>query len=176
MLTIKLSAIAHFLGVCATLLPYLDGSLPKAILKLPHLKQISFWANYLSGNIPPEWADTKLEIMSLGMNRLSGKIPRSLGKITTLKSLNIENNMFSGTVPPELGDLVNLESLALSANYLSGELPSALANLTGLKTLRLNSNNFTGRIPGFIQSWKQLDALDPSWWFHHHWKNHLRSR
>uniref|UniRef100_A0A6N2K9N0 non-specific serine/threonine protein kinase n=1 Tax=Salix viminalis TaxID=40686 RepID=A0A6N2K9N0_SALVM len=119
-----------------------------------------FWANYLSGNIPLEWADTKLEILSIGVNRLSGKIPSYLGKITTLKALNIENNMFSGTVPPELGDLVKLERLSLSANYLSGELPLALANLTGLKTLRLNSNNFTGRIPEFIQSWKQLDALE----------------
>uniref|UniRef100_A0A6N2KA77 non-specific serine/threonine protein kinase n=1 Tax=Salix viminalis TaxID=40686 RepID=A0A6N2KA77_SALVM len=131
----QLSATAHFLG----------GSL---------------WANYLSGNIPPEWADTKLEILFLDVNRLTGKIPSYLGQITTLRYLSIENNMFYGTVPPELGDLVNLESLTLSANNLSGELPLALANLIRLKQLRLSSNNFTGRIPEFIQSWKQLDALE----------------
>ncbi|KAF9660929.1 hypothetical protein SADUNF_Sadunf19G0014800 [Salix dunnii] len=128
-------------GVCHVVAIYLkrqdlDGSLPKAIQKLPHLKQLDLWANYLSGNIPPEWADTKLEILS------------------------IENNMFSGTVPPELGDLVNLENLTLSANNLSGELPLALANLIRLKELRLSRNNFTGRIPEFIQSWKHLDALE----------------
>uniref|UniRef100_A0A6N2L9X5 Disease resistance R13L4/SHOC-2-like LRR domain-containing protein n=1 Tax=Salix viminalis TaxID=40686 RepID=A0A6N2L9X5_SALVM len=144
----------------------LDGSLPKAIQKLPHLKELSLWANYLSGNIPSEWADTKLELLSLGVNRLNGTIPSYLGNITTLRSLNIENNMFSGTVPPELGDLVNLENLSvhstfyLSANNLSGELPLALANLIRLKELRLSRNNFTGRIPEFIQSWKQLDALE----------------
>uniref|UniRef100_A0A6N2L7F8 non-specific serine/threonine protein kinase n=1 Tax=Salix viminalis TaxID=40686 RepID=A0A6N2L7F8_SALVM len=138
----------------------LNGSLPKAIQKLPHLKELSLWANYLSGNIPSEWADTKLEILSLGVNRLSGKIPIYLGRITTLRFLNIENNMFSGTVPPELGDLVNLENLTLSANNLSGELPLSLGNLIRLKELRLSRNNFTGRIPEFILSWKQLDALE----------------
>uniref|UniRef100_A0A6N2KNV1 non-specific serine/threonine protein kinase n=2 Tax=Salix viminalis TaxID=40686 RepID=A0A6N2KNV1_SALVM len=152
-------------GVCHVVGIYLmkqdlDGILPKAIQKLPHLKVLYLWANYLSGNIPPEWADTKLELLYLSMNRLTGKIPSYLGKITTLRSLSIANNMFSGTVPPELGDLVNLENLFLSANNLSGELPLALANLTRLKTIWLSRNNFTGRIPEFIQSWKQLNALE----------------
>ncbi|KAJ6422818.1 hypothetical protein OIU84_027736 [Salix udensis] len=144
-------------GVCHVVAIYLngqdlDGSLPKAIQKLPHLKQLSLWANYLSGNIPPEWANTKLEILFLDVNRLTGKIPSYLGQITTLRYLSIENNMFSGTVPPELGDLVNLESL--------GELPLALANLIRLKQLRL-SKAITSleEYPEFIRSWKQLDAL-----------------
>ncbi|KAJ6296973.1 hypothetical protein OIU78_022655 [Salix suchowensis] len=152
-------------GVCHVVGIYLkrqdlNGSLPKAIQKLQYLKELDLWANYLSGPIPPEWADTKLELLSLGVNRLNGTIPSYLGIITTLRSLNIENNMFSGTVPPELGDLVNLENLTLSANNLSGELPLALANLIRLKELRLSSNNFTGRIPEFIKSWRQLDALE----------------
>ncbi|KAG6738283.1 hypothetical protein POTOM_057892 [Populus tomentosa] len=138
----------------------LDGTLPKAIEKLPHLKHLGLWANYLSGNIPPEWANTKLETLSVGVNRLTGKIPSYLGRITTLSYLNIQDNMFSGTVPPELGGLVNLENLTLSGNYLTGELPPALTNLTGLKELRLSGNNFTGRIPDFIRSWKQLDTLE----------------
>nr|TKS10191.1 hypothetical protein D5086_0000085500 [Populus alba] len=152
-------------GVCRVIAIYLkrqdlDGTLPKAIEKLPHLKHLDLWANYLSGNIPPEWANTKLEFLCVGVNRLTGKIPSYLGRITTLSYLSIQNNMFSGTVPPELGGLVNLENLTLSANYLTGELPPALTNLTGLKELRLSSNNFTGRIPDFIQSWKQLDRLE----------------
>ncbi|KAI5554392.1 hypothetical protein BDE02_19G009500 [Populus trichocarpa] len=152
-------------GTCHVVAIYLkrqdlDGTLPKAIEKLPHLKHLDLWANYLSGNIPSEWANTKLELLSIGVNNLTGKIPSYLGNITTLRSLNIQNNMFSGTVPPELGGLVNLENLTLSANNLTGELPQALTKLTGLKELRLSSNNFTGRIPDFIQSWKQLDTLE----------------
>uniref|UniRef100_A0A6N2K979 non-specific serine/threonine protein kinase n=1 Tax=Salix viminalis TaxID=40686 RepID=A0A6N2K979_SALVM len=73
------------------------------------------WANYLSGNIPPVWVHTKLEFLCIGVNRLTGKIPNYLGKITTLRSL------------------------ALSANNLSGELPLALANLTRLKALQIKT-------------------------------------
>lgn len=152
-------------GVCHIVAIFLKGqdlagSLPKSIVKLPYLKNLDLWANYLSGTIPQEWASTKLEILSVAVNHLTGPIPSYLGRITTLRYLNIQNNMFSGTVPPELGNLTNLENITLSANNLTGELPLALANLTKLKELRLSSNNFIGRIPDFIQSWKQLDKLE----------------
>nr|TKR86092.1 putative receptor-like protein kinase RLPK1 [Populus alba] len=161
----KVVCNCSFGGVCHIVSIFLKGqdlagSLPKSIVKLPYLTNLDLWANYLSGNIPPEWANTKLEILSIAVNRLTGPIPCYLGKIITLRDLNIQNNMFSGIVPPELGNLVNLENINLCANNLTGELPLALSNLTKLKELRLSSNNFIGRIPDFIQSWKQLDILE----------------
>nr|TKR86090.1 hypothetical protein D5086_0000241270 [Populus alba] len=166
----------------------LDGTLPKAIEKLPHLKHLVLWANYLSGNIPPEWANTKLETLSVGVNRLTGKIPSYLGRITTLSYLNIQDNMLSGTVPPELGGLVNLENLYLKmqdldgtlpkaieklphlkhlglwANYLSGNIPSEWAN-TKLETLSVGVNNLTGKIPGYLGRITTLSYLsNPESW------------
>ncbi|XP_030967701.1 probable leucine-rich repeat receptor-like serine/threonine-protein kinase At3g14840 [Quercus lobata] len=138
----------------------LDGVLPRALVKLPYLKSLHLTLNYLSGNIPHEWASTQLEFLSLSMNNLSGPLPSFLGNITTLTYLGIENNLFSGMVPLELGKLVNLENLILSANNFSGELPVALTNLTKLTELRISSNNFTGRIPDFFRSWKQLQKLE----------------
>ncbi|KAK7858399.1 putative leucine-rich repeat receptor-like serine/threonine-protein kinase [Quercus suber] len=138
----------------------LDGMLPPSLVKLPSLKKIDLTRNYLSGTIPPEWASTKLEYLSVNVNNLSGPIPSYLGNISTLTYMNIENNLFSGNLPPQLGDLVNLENLILSANNLTGEIPVALTNLTKLRELRINSNNFIGRIPDFFQSWKQLQELE----------------
>ncbi|XP_050290691.1 probable leucine-rich repeat receptor-like serine/threonine-protein kinase At3g14840 isoform X2 [Quercus robur] len=137
----------------------LGGVLPRSLVKLPYLKSLDLTRNFLSGNIPHEWASTKLEFLSLSVNNLSGPIPSFLGSITTLKFLSIENNLFSGMVPDELGKLVNLENLTLSANNLSGELPVALTKLTKLTELTISSNNFTGRMPDFFQSWKQLEKL-----------------
>ncbi|GMY37735.1 probable LRR receptor-like serine/threonine-protein kinase At1g07650 [Fagus crenata] len=114
----------------------LAGVLPPALAKLPYLKTIDLTRNYLSGNIPREWASTKLEYLS------------------------IESNLFSGMVPIELGKLVNLENLILSSNNLTGVFPVALTNLTKLTELRISSNNFTGRMPDFFQSWKQLRKLE----------------
>ncbi|EOY27894.1 Leucine-rich repeat transmembrane protein kinase, putative [Theobroma cacao] len=138
----------------------LDGVLPRSLVKLPHIKTILLYLNYLKGTIPHEWAALKLEILVISMNRLSGPIPGYLGQITTLKYLSLENNLFSGTIPPELGKLVNLENLILNANFLTGEFPLALAKLSNLKELRISSNNFTGKIPNIFQSWKQLEKLE----------------
>ncbi|KAM5585977.1 hypothetical protein ABKV19_005074 [Rosa sericea] len=138
----------------------LAGELPKSVAKLPYLTAIDFTRNYLSGNIPSQWASTKLEYLSINVNKLSGPIPAFLGNITTLKYMNIENNQFSGTVPAELGNLVSLQNLILNANSLTGELPVVLTNLTNLQELRISSNNFTGKIPDFFRSWNQLKRLE----------------
>ncbi|VFQ97087.1 unnamed protein product [Cuscuta campestris] len=137
----------------------LQGVLPPSLAKLPFLKTIDLTRNYLSGTIPPEWASTKLEYLSVVVNRLSGPIPKFLGNMTALAYLNLENNMFNGTVPPELGKLANLQNLILGANNLTGELPKELNALTNLTELRLSSNMFTGKLPNF-QSWKSLQQLE----------------
>ncbi|KAE8732704.1 ATP binding protein, putative isoform 1 [Hibiscus syriacus] len=128
----------------------LDGVFPRSLVKLPFIRTLELYLNYLKGSIPHEWAALKLETVSVAMNRLSGSIPGSLGNITTLKYLSLENNMFSGTIPPD----------TLNANYLTGKFPSSLANLSNLKELRISSNNFVGKIPKIFQSWKQLEKLE----------------
>ncbi|GMI72907.1 leucine-rich repeat receptor-like kinase with extracellular malectin-like domain 1 [Hibiscus trionum] len=138
----------------------LPGVLPPPLAKLPHIKVIDLTRNYLNGTIPPEWTSTKLETLSVTVNRLSGPIPDYLGNITTLQSLSLESNMFSGHIPPSLRKLVNLEKLVLNANNLTGELPQALTKLTKLTEFRIGSNNFSGRIPYIFQNWKQLQKLE----------------
>ncbi|KAM3748460.1 hypothetical protein ACB098_05G110500 [Castanea mollissima] len=138
----------------------LPGMLPPQLVKLPHLQEIDFAYNYLNGTIPLEWASTQLTFISVLVNRLSGKIPKELGNITTLTYLCLEANQFSGIVPPELGDLTNLQTLILSSNNLTGNLPMAFAGLRNLTDFRINDNKFSGIIPDFIQNWKQLTRLE----------------
>ncbi|KAM4101026.1 hypothetical protein ACJW30_05G112500 [Castanea mollissima] len=114
----------------------LGGKLPRSLVKLPYLMYLDLTRNFLSGNIPHEWASTKLEFLSLSVNNLSGPIPGFLGNITTLRYI------------------------ILTANNLSGEFPFALTKLTKLTELRISSNNFTGRMPDFFGSWKQLEKLE----------------
>ncbi|KAL9146168.1 hypothetical protein ABFS82_13G092200 [Erythranthe guttata] len=137
----------------------LAGVLPRSLGKLPYLKKIDLTRNYLNGTIPREWASTKLEYMSVIVNRLSGPIPKYLGNFTTLVYMSLESNFFSGAVPAELGNLTNLNNLILSANNLTDELPMELNNLKNLTELRLSSNRFTGKIPSF-ESWTNLQKLE----------------
>ncbi|CAN6240894.1 unnamed protein product [Urochloa humidicola] len=68
-------------------------------------------------------------------------------------------NALSGYVPKELGNLVNLISLSFSTNNLNGSLPSELGNLVKLEQLWASDNDFTGKIPDYIGSWSNLTDL-----------------
>ncbi|MCD7460129.1 hypothetical protein HAX54_042938 [Datura stramonium] len=137
----------------------LAGVLPPSLVKLPYLKKIDVSRNYLSGTIPPEWASTNLEYMSVLVNQLSGPIPKYLGNMTALLYMTLENNMFNGTVPKELGNMLNLQTLILSFNNLTGNWPMELNKLTNLTDLRLSGNSFTGKFPSF-ESLKNLQNLE----------------
>ncbi|CAN4105682.1 unnamed protein product [Withania somnifera] len=129
----------------------LPGVLPPSLVKLPYLKKIDLSRNHLSGTIPPEWAATKLEYMSVMLNQLSGPIPKYLGNMTTLTNLyassigfqnthkdkSLEYNLFNGIVPKELGNMVNLQSLRLNGNNFTGKFPS-FESLKNLKELKIS--------------------------------------
>ncbi|KAJ9690791.1 hypothetical protein PVL29_013112 [Vitis rotundifolia] len=140
----------------------LAGVLPASLAKLPHLKMIDFSWNYLSGNIPREWASMQLEFLALTVNRLSGSIPSFLGNIITLRYMRMESNLFSGTVPPQLGQLVNLRLLDLSFNKLEGIVPN-LEDLTKMDYMYLTSNLLNGPIPSWIKSRDNHYQIDISY-------------
>ncbi|KAL6201309.1 hypothetical protein ACLB2K_025023 [Fragaria x ananassa] len=132
------------------------GVLPPSIAKLPYLTQIDFSRNFISGNIPSEWASTKLEFMSLSVNNLSGPIPAFLGNITTLRNLSLETNMFSGIVPPEIGKLVNLQILIISANNLTGLSFNEFSLYTGGLAVTTSEEEF----PIFSEVGVKLNKLE----------------
>ncbi|XP_034697457.1 probable LRR receptor-like serine/threonine-protein kinase At1g07650 isoform X5 [Vitis riparia] len=140
----------------------LAGVLPPSLAKLPYLKMIDFTRNYLSGNIPQEWASMQLEYLQLTVNRLSGLIPSFLGNITTLRYMSLESNLFSGTVPSQLWQLVNLENLDLSFNKLEGTVPN-LEDLTKMELMYLTSNLLNGPIPDWIKSRDNRYQIDVSY-------------
>ncbi|KAJ0986283.1 hypothetical protein J5N97_004639 [Dioscorea zingiberensis] len=133
--------------------------LPDEFFNLTSLRVIDLTRNYLNGTIPVPWASLPLTKLSLLGNRISGKIPKELGHITTLQELVLEDNMLEGTIPTSLGNLVNLEKLHLSGNYFTGELPELLANLKNLIDLRIDGNPISGKIPPFMGNWKKLNIL-----------------
>ncbi|XP_073280894.1 probable LRR receptor-like serine/threonine-protein kinase RFK1 [Primulina huaijiensis] len=138
----------------------LPGTLPPSILKLPYLQDVDFAYNLLTGTIPKEWALTRLNFISVLVNRLSGEIPKLLGNITSLTYLNLEANQFSGTIPSELGSLINLNTLMLSSNQLTGQLPMSFSRLINFNDFRINDLNLSGRIPDFIHNWRLLTKLE----------------
>ena len=88
-----------------------------------------------------------LELLGLGDNLLSGRIPKELGALANLMYLNLERNRLSGVIPPELGNASSLIGVLLSQNELAGTIPGTLDLPQNLETLWLDHNRFTGPVP-----------------------------
>ena len=119
--------------------------------------------NQLTGFIPPELGRlTNLLFLNLGNNRLSGPIPSGIGQLEQLRDLSLNHNELTGAIPLELGQLGNLNWLMLFGNKLSGPIPPELGQLTNLSYLNLGDNRLSGPIPSEIGQLEQLQSLSLS--------------
>ncbi|KAJ0881583.1 putative protein kinase RLK-Pelle-LRR-III family [Helianthus annuus] len=103
----------------------------------------------LVGEIPPNTIGTltKLRVLSLRSNGLSGNIPDDLANLGNIRSVYLQNNKFSGEFPASVTNMSGVERLDLSGNEFSGQIPFSVNNLKRLSELRLENNSFSGQLP-----------------------------
>ncbi|RDY12805.1 LRR receptor-like serine/threonine-protein kinase GSO2, partial [Mucuna pruriens] len=75
-----------------------------------------------------EW----LQILDLGENHFTGKIPSWWAALTILENLRLRQNLFSGDIPTSLCQFYNLKILDLAHNNLSGSIPPCIGDLRGM--------------------------------------------
>lgn len=116
---------------------------------LSRVTQIRLPGDRLSGQLPENTLGnlTRLRVLSLRHNSLSGTIPSDLSFCTELQNINLEGNRFSGEIPDKFFELINLERLNLARNEFSGQISPGFNSLRRLKTLYLQNNRFNGSIP-----------------------------
>ncbi|MCH93238.1 LRR receptor-like serine/threonine-protein kinase GSO2-like, partial [Trifolium medium] len=102
----------------------------------------------------------ELEVLILRNNSLIGKLPVSLRNCTKLFMLDLGDNRLSGPIPYWLGQ--QLKMLSLRRNRFSGSLPLNLCYLTKLQLLDLSENNLSGRIFKCIKNFSAMSQNDPS--------------
>lgn len=100
--------------------------------------------------------------LRLANNRLSGALPRELGKLTELWELALPGNSLVGPIPDVLGELPALGHLDLRWNALEGPIPPAVATAPRLVSLLLSANRLTGSIPASLGEMRRLRRLDLS--------------
>ncbi|KAL4291277.1 hypothetical protein GQ457_14G025410 [Hibiscus cannabinus] len=135
----------------------LSGSLPP-MDNFSSLLVLDAAMNYLSGNLPAEIGlfCPNLEAVFIGINQLSGEIPRSLPNISNMQVFDIAGNGLTGPVPDNLGNLTNLQLLNVAGNYLGsgkeGDLDfiSSLINCSQFQSLSISVNRFSGEIPDSV--------------------------
>jgi hypothetical protein len=123
----------------------LRGDLPVGVLGgLTKLAVLSLRFNALSGALPPDLAAcVELRVVNLQSNLLSGEIPAALPALT---QLNLADNRFSGRVPAAIARNGKLQVLYLQGNLLTGPLPDVAAP-SSLTDFNVSFNNLTGEVP-----------------------------
>ncbi|CAL4992572.1 unnamed protein product [Urochloa decumbens] len=92
----------------------------------------------------PHCASSKLIELHLQSNNITGCLPPSIQKFTSLSILVLFDNKLTGPVPSEIGVLSNLTTLELSNNKLEGVVTEEhFANLNNLEYIDLSDNSLT---------------------------------
>ncbi|KAL0437338.1 UNVERIFIED_CONTAM: hypothetical protein Sradi_0441700 [Sesamum radiatum] len=127
----------------------LNGEIPQNIGQLTRLQYLDLSGNKITGNIPAALENCEsLQSLNLRQNFLSGEHPYELGNLMRLQYLfDLSNNSFSGRIPPSLGKLTSLEILNLSHNNLSGRIPAELSGMISLRDFDFSYNRLSGPIP-----------------------------
>lgn len=144
------------------LTPDVGYDIPLAVGYLPYLEslRISLFGK-LSGSIPKSIARlTNLKSLDFSGNNLTGPIPASLGRLTKLTELNLAINGLTGPIPASLGQLTSLTNLDLDLNKLSGPIPATLGQLTKLTNFDLSSNRLSGPIPASLSHLTKATRFD----------------
>ncbi|CAA7033099.1 unnamed protein product [Microthlaspi erraticum] len=114
------------------------------------------------GKLPASLGNlTSLTELVIGDNNIEGGIPDDIARLTQMVTLESSRNNFSGVLPPAIYNLSSLELLYMFDNGFSGNLREDFGSLLpNLKFLYLRDNNLTGPIPATLPNISTLQRLD----------------
>ncbi|KAB5514765.1 hypothetical protein DKX38_028671 [Salix brachista] len=125
------------------------------------LKTLTLWDCNLNGQLPTSQGFLNLknlEHLDMSDSTLnSSSIFKTIGTMTSLKTLWLQGCSLNGQLPTGLCDLNHLQELVIRSNDLSGFLPPCLANLTSLQQLDLSTNHL--KIPISLSPLYNLSKL-----------------
>lgn len=82
---------------------------------------------------------SKIQHISLESNYLTGTLPPSMAKLSTLDWFDISYNSLTGSLPLVTAN-TQLSNMYMNYNLLSGKIPPSWANLTNVQNLRFDNN------------------------------------
>ncbi|CAL5399078.1 unnamed protein product [Camellia sinensis] len=129
----------------------LSGTIPVSpgLDMLVNAKHFHCGSNQFSGEIPSQLFNANMSLIHVlfDHNKLSGKIPSTLGLVKTLEILFLSNNQLTGPFP-DLTGLNSLNHVDLSNNTIDKtDFPPWVETLRSLETLMMEDTGLQGQIP-----------------------------
>ncbi|KAG9143364.1 hypothetical protein Leryth_022215 [Lithospermum erythrorhizon] len=160
----------------------LNDTFPIWLEVLPKLLVLSLRSNNLYGPVRTSDVDSsfsKLQMIDISHNRLSGNLPETFFKSFKSMSLAgkpnrsvnyIGDNFYKDTVVViTKGTEIKLErilsvftTMDLSSNKFEGNITDSIGDLVSLRQLNLSHNSFSGQIPVSVSNLSVLESLDLS--------------
>ncbi|KAK5786895.1 hypothetical protein PVK06_041544 [Gossypium arboreum] len=132
---------------------YFTGEIPDTFASLTSLKELYMEGSGLSGPIPSINATLEnLEYIIISdLNGTETSFPQLLinASLPKLKRLMLRSCNVTGEIPASFGRFTTINILDLSFNRLRGKIPEELSSLA-LNNLFLNGNNFSGTVPSWM--------------------------
>ncbi|QCD94834.1 LRR receptor-like serine/threonine-protein kinase FLS2 [Vigna unguiculata] len=128
----------------------LQGTIPDDLGNVTSLVTLDLSYNQLEGPVPTSFGYLcNLRAIYFSHLKLNQRINEIVDIITPcishgLRTLEVQSSQLSGNLPLSLGKLSSLESLSLSNNQLSGNPFESLGPLSKLSYLDIGYNNFEG--------------------------------
>ncbi|XP_006599586.3 receptor-like protein EIX2 [Glycine max] len=98
-----------------------------------------------------------LEALVLRHNNFIGDLPFTLKNCTRLDILDLSENLLSGPIPSWIGQsLQQLQILSLSVNHFNGSVPVHLCYLRQIHILDLSRNNLSKGIPTCLRNYTAM--------------------
>ncbi len=135
-------------------------TLPAAVGDFTEIRSLTIANASVEGPIPDEIYNlSKLELLSLNNNNLTGSISPKIAQLTNVFAFAAENNKnLTGDLPKEIGQMQKLQGLMLNHTGITGMLPEELVNCSQLQTLMLHNTQLSG-IPDNFNDWPSLRTL-----------------
>jgi Leucine-rich repeat (LRR) protein len=143
----------------------LSGSVPSVYTEFVNMEFIFIGFNQLTGNFGNmNWTlCSRLQVLSIEANSLSGPISATVAKSAALRALYLNENVLSSTLPSEIAEPRFLNFLIVAANFIEGALPLSIAHLERLEVLNVSLNFLSGGIaPIFDGNLSKLVIVDMS--------------
>ncbi|XP_044396147.1 receptor-like protein EIX1 [Triticum aestivum] len=129
---------------------FVKGMLPDTLINLCNLKIIDLTWNEIEGDVTgfierlPKCSLSKLQVLLLDHNNITGSLPDSVSRMTSLITLNLAFNGLTGNLTTGIGNLSNLTYLDLRYNQMGGLITEEhFSKLPHLQELHLSANSFT---------------------------------